>query len=279
MMNYLKLVDFELKRFINIYFVLIGLTIASQITGVIVVSKRYVGEANQAIYGNAMPMAEYVETYGAMDMFQITQTVWFVVPIGLSAAALIFYCFLIWYRDWFGKNTFIYRLLMLPTARINVFLAKASALFLMVLGLVGIQLILLPIEQMVMQWMVPLELRTDLTLSQIISGSPGGFLQLLLPKNFIQFLLNYGIGFMMVFHLFTAILFERSFRFKGIVFGVLYYILINILFVLPILIELFFTKGYFYLGELFVIEIILGLMVTVLSIGMSHYLLNRKINV
>src|SRR5699024_894846 len=239
----------------------------------------YVNEANRAIYQDKIPKADFILQHGYMSFKQVITSVWFLGPIALCIAAVAFYIFLIWYRDWFGKNTFIYRLLMLPTARINVFLAKASAIFLMVLGLVGIQLILLPIEQMVMQWMVPLELRTDLTLSQIVSGSPGGFLQLLLPKNFIQFLLNYGIGFMMVFHLFTAILFERSFRFKGIVFGVLYYILINILFVLPILIELFFTRGYFYLGELFVIEFILVLMVTVLSIGMSHYLLYRKINV
>jgi hypothetical protein len=279
MMNYLKLVNFELKRFIKIYFVLIGLTIVLQLTGVIVVSRSYVQSASEAIYGNAMQVAEYVERYGALDMSRITQTPWFFAPVALSAAALIFYCFLIWYRDWFGKNTFIYRLLMLPTERMNVFFAKASAIFLMVLGLVGLQLILLLIGQLVMQWIAPLELRVDLTVSQIISGSPGGYLHVLIPENFTQFLINYGIGFMVVFTLFTAILFERSFRLKGILFGVLYFLFANTLFLSPILIEAFFTGGYLYLGELIGLELICGLLVTALSLGVSHYLLNRKINV
>ena len=40
---------------------------------------------------------------------------WFLGPIALCIAALIIYVFFIWYRDWLGKNTFAYRLLMLPT--------------------------------------------------------------------------------------------------------------------------------------------------------------------
>src|SRR5699024_7955417 len=114
---------------------------------------------------------------------------------------------------------------------------------------------------------------------QIISGSPGGYLHVLIPENFIQFLINYGIGFMVVFTLFTAILFERSFRLKGILFGVLYFLLANTLFLSPLLIETFFTGGYLYLGELIGLELICGLLVTALSLGVSHYLLNRKINV
>ena len=36
------------------------------------------------------------------------------------------YVFFIWYRDWLGKYTFAYRLLMLPTTRINIYFAKAD---------------------------------------------------------------------------------------------------------------------------------------------------------
>ena len=42
---------------------------------------------------------------------------------------LIIYVFFIWYRDWFGKNTFIYRLFMLPTARINVYLQRQQRFY------------------------------------------------------------------------------------------------------------------------------------------------------
>ena len=55
----------------------------------------------------------------------------------LCIVALIFYCFIIWYRDWFGKNTFAYRLLMLPTSRLNLYIAKATTILLFILGLLA----------------------------------------------------------------------------------------------------------------------------------------------
>ncbi|WP_085993521.1 hypothetical protein [Oceanobacillus senegalensis] len=277
MKNYLKLVDFELKRFIKVYFVLIGMVIAVQIAGVIIESRQYLDGISKAMYENSMSIEDAVLQHGTMSMDRFMNTSLFMIPIALSAAALIFYCFLIWYRDWFGKNTFAYRLFMLPTARLNIFLAKSSAIFLMVLGLVGIQLILLPIEQTLLQWIVPLDLRTDLTVTYLVTHNP--YLQIIVPDSFIQFLINYGIGFMQVFILFTAILFERSFRIKGIVFGVIYYFLAQILFMFPILVEVFMEVGYFYLSEILILETILGILVIGLSIWISNYLLNRRINV
>ncbi|WP_156290307.1 hypothetical protein [Oceanobacillus salinisoli] len=279
MKNYLKLVDFELKRFINIYFVLIGLTIISQITGVILKSRDYLERANVAIYENSLSLEQFISQNGKLSIHQLLQTGWFMIPIALSAAALIFYCFLIWYRDWFGKNTFIYRLLMLPTARLNVFLAKATAIFLMVLGLVGIQLILLPIENTIFKSIIPVDLRMDMPLNEIINGAGYGYLQILIPNSFVQFLINYGIGFMMVFILFTSILFERSFRIKGIIFGIVYYFVAVTVFLFPIMAEIYWGFGYLYPSEIFVLEIILGLLITVFSIWLSNYLINQKVTV
>lgn len=278
MRNYLKLVDFELKRFMKIYFVLIGMVIVSQIAGVIYESNSYLDLANREMYESGLTLSQFTEMYWTLSMSRILSSGWFVIPIGLSAAALIFYCFFIWYRDWFGKNTFIYRLLMLPTARLNVYLAKASAIFLMVLGLVGIQLILLPIENTIFESIVPLDLRTDMPVHEL-SSSAYGYLGLLVPNSFVQFLIHYGIGFMMVFILFTSILFERSYHLKGIVFGVIYLLLAQVLFLFPFILEIFFEFGYLYPEELFILEIILGILVTGLSIWVSHYLLNRKITV
>ncbi|MEC5424548.1 hypothetical protein QGM71_13690 [Virgibacillus sp. C22-A2] len=276
-MNYLKLVNFELGRFIKIYFVLIGITVVSQITGVIVIANRYLKEANIAIYEDLMPQAQFLEMYGPMSFSNITRTSWFMGPIALSIAALIFYIFLIWYRDWFGKNTFIYRLLMLPTARINIYLAKATSIFLMVLGLVSIQLILLPIESTLLKWIVPKNFRLDMSIDGMIESSK--FLFILFPPTFIEFLLHYGIGFMAVFLLFTAVLFERSFRIKGVFAAILYSTFSIALFILPLLLEGIYEVGYFYPVELLLLEIILGLFVIGLAVWVSHYLLNKKITV
>ena len=86
----------------------------------------------------------------------------------LCVVVLIIYVFFIWYRDWLGKNTFSYRLFMLPTARIHVYLAKATTILLFVLGLVALQLLLLPVESQVLQWMVPNEFRTDLSINKLL---------------------------------------------------------------------------------------------------------------
>ncbi|KKE78822.1 hypothetical protein NSA56_10765 [Oceanobacillus caeni] len=280
MKNYVKLVDFELKRFMKIYLALIGIVIISQIVGVIVESNQFMNLANGEMLDGSMNLAQFLETYWPLTMSRILFSRWFILPVGLSAAALIFYCFFIWYRDWFGKNTFIYRLLMLPTARINILLAKASAIFLMVLGLVSIQLILLPIENIIFQTIVPFDLRVDMTIREIVNGSGYyGYLQILLPTSIVQFFINYGIGFMTVFTLFTAILFERSYRIKGIIFGVAYCIFALVIFLSPFIIEVFSEFGYFYPEELFIIEVILGIIVTGISIWVSHYLLNRKVTV
>src|SRR3954469_20701758 len=167
MNRYLKLVHFEWSRFFKIYLVLIGITVLFQIIAVITEAKTYLNRANDQIYKELIPKAQFIEDYGTFSFFEVTNSVWFLGPIALCIAALIIYVFFIWYRDWLGKNTFSYRLLMLPTARINVYLAKATTILLYVLGLVALQLLLLPIEVQVLKWMVPSEFRSDLSINEI----------------------------------------------------------------------------------------------------------------
>ncbi|MFD1850876.1 hypothetical protein [Oceanobacillus bengalensis] len=277
MKNYIKLFNFELGRFLKFYLILIAITIVSQITGVIVSSRSYLSDANEFIYVNQGSMESFLEQYGQMSMHNITRTLWFLGPIALCVVTLLIYIFFIWYRDWFGKNTFIYRLLMLPTARMNVYLAKASTIFLMVLGLISLQLVLIPIEGTILQSMVPVDFRLDMSIQEVIGSFD--YFGILVPYSFTQFIIHYGIGFMAVFIVFTAILFERSFRLKGIVLGIVYIAISVVIFISPLLVDAFLVPNYFYAIELFVMEIVVGLLVIAGSIWMSNYLLNRKIRI
>ncbi len=146
MMRYIKLVNFEINRFSKIYLSLLLITLVSQFAGVIIVTKSLLKDARETISNEKLSEAAYIANYGGIDFTHIANTLLFVGPIALSAVALIFYIFLIWYRDWFGKNTFIYRILMLPTSRLSIYLSKATAIFLMVLGLIAFQIIILPME-------------------------------------------------------------------------------------------------------------------------------------
>ena len=277
MKSYLKLVNFEFNRSAKIFAILLGITLIVQIAGVIVLSKMHLNMANEKIYEELMPKAEFISNFGQMSFLSVTSSVWFLGPIALCIAGVGFYIFLIWYRDWFGKNTFIYRLLMLPTTRLNVFYAKITNILLMTIGFVAFQLILLPIETTVFKWMLPKEFRVDMNVKEIISGMPE--LNILVPNSFIEGVLYYGTGFMVVAILFTAILFERSFRWKGVFVGILYSLVAITVFISPLLLQEFVLNDFFYSLELFVLEIVMGVIVLVASIWMSGFLLKNKITV
>ena len=276
MSRYLKLVNFEFNRFLKLYLVLIGATILLQIVGVFFSSQNYLNRANDLMYKELMPKETFIEQYGTLSFFEITQTTWFIGPIALCIAVLIIYVFFIWYRDWLGKNTFIYRLLMLPTNRLNIYLAKATTILLFILGLLAMQLLLFPIEGQILQWMVPAEFRTDMTIFEITKRD---YLNVFFPQTFTEFVLYYGIGMTAVFVVFTAILFERSYRLKGIIYGLLYCAVSVVFFIAPILVDQLMLKNYFYPMELFFMEVVTGLIVLAGAIWTGHFLLKNKIRV
>lgn len=277
MKSYLRLTEFELGRFFKLYLTLMGITIISQIIGIVVVANNYMGEANRSIYEESMSKQEFLDGFGYISLLNFAQTIWFLAPIAICITALLFYMFMIWYRDWFGKNTFIYRLLMLPTARINLFFAKATAILLMVFGLVALQIILLYIEGIILDWIVPNEFLKEMTIQQISQSFPE--LGILYPPTFTEFILYYGTGLMAVFILFTAILLERSFRWKGLLLGIGYVGLTTAFFLLPVILTVMFDKTYLYPTEWLIIQSIFGFILIVISIGISRYLLKKRITV
>ena len=277
MNKYFKLVNFELNRFFKIYLVLLVLTVAMQMTAVIVECRKYLGAANEMIYEMRRSKDDFLAEYGPMSFVNIVTNGWFMWSIAICAVTLIIYVFFIWYRDWFARNTFIYRLLTLPTDRINVYLAKATAIFLMVLGLISLQLILFPVENWIFRAMIPDDFRQDLSTSDIITYSK--YLNLLFPGTLIEFVTLYAVGLMLVFTVFTAILFERCYRIKGIFFGFGYCALAIAIFLSPVLIELFTGKEYLYPIEKFFAEVALCFLVAGMSISVSRFLLNYKIRV
>ncbi|MGE7766052.1 hypothetical protein [Peribacillus sp. NPDC096540] len=277
MMRYLKLVNFEINRFSKIYISLLLITLVSQFAGVIIVTKNFLNRAHDIMSEEKISEAAYVTNYGGIDFTQIANSLWFQGPIALSAVALVFYIFLIWYRDWFGKNTFIYRLLMLPTSRLSIYLSKATAIFLMVLGLIALQIIILPMENALFNSNVR-ETLLNMEMSSSVITEANRVLTLIIPSTFTQFLLSYGIGLMVMSVLFTAIMFERSYRIKGIVSGLVYCGIAAALFCAPVFI-MASESFYFYPNELFSIMTALGFIVTGLSIWLGSWLLKNRVTV
>lgn len=277
MKNYLKLVNFEFNRVAKLFAVLLGITFAAQLAGVMIQARRYLNNAHEMIYIQMMPEAEFLETWGRMSFLEIVRSEWFLGPIALCIAAVGIYIFFIWYRDWLGKNTFIYRLLMLPTTRLNLFYAKMTTILLITLGLAGFQLIIFPVEIGVFNMMIPEEFRRDLGMLEIIQNVPE--LYMIMPASFIQLVLYYGLGTLCVAIIFTGILLERSFKWKGIIAAILYGAAAAIVLISPLLLQDFVLDGFFYPGELLTLVIVMGLIVFAACILMSRFLLKKKINV
>lgn len=275
MKRYLKLVNFEFNRIAKVFGVLLALVLVSQVFGVIKVAKDYVNSAEEWL--NTLSLDKFIKSNGAIGMDEVISSVWFFAPIVLCIAAVAIYIFLIWYRDWFGKNTFIYRLLMLPTARMNVFLAKLTVILLVTFGFVAFQLIILPLEMMIFKLIVPLEFRLDMQISQFIGTSEE--LSILMPIHFVNFLLYYGAGIMIVSVLFTAILLERSYRMKGLVLGIVYCVLAGLLFLTPVLAHDIFRLDYLYSIEMIGLEVAAGAIVLAISLWVSKFLITNKVTV
>ncbi|AJY77722.1 hypothetical protein VN24_13890 [Paenibacillus beijingensis] len=203
---------------------------------------------------------------------------WFIIPILICIAALALYVFLIWYRDWIGRSTFVYRLLMLPTERRNIYLAKLTAILVFVFGLLAFQLLLLQLETLIFNMIVPADMREASPFADAISANQA--LPVLLPHNLAQFLMGYGLGVIAVLIVFTAILIERSYRRIGILYAILYMVACVAAFLMPLLTLGFESPfAYLYPGEIFVIELAVCAIIAAVSIWLGFRLIAKKITV
>ncbi|SFD20346.1 hypothetical protein [Bacillus sp. UNCCL81] len=280
MNRYLKLVNFEVNRFFKLYIGLLIVVAISQFVSLFVVKSSYMSQANEANYASSLKATEeFITSNGLLNFNHVANHPLFIGPIVISVALMMFYVFIIWYRDYFGKNTFIYRLFMLPTSRMTIYFAKATTILIMVLSLLAFQLILLPIEINVFQQIVPGELLGKMNTVELVMG-PNIF-QMILPSNFVDFIFRYLIGMGLVFTLFTFILLERSYRWKGILFGILYAMAIVVLILIPEIIQsyVFGNDFSFYPSEVVYMEIGLIAIIITGSILFSKYLLKNKVSV
>src|SRR5690625_201931 len=219
-----------------------------------------------------------IEMYDKFVLDFLPYSLWFSAPIAISIAALLFYVPFIWYRDWFARNTFIYRLLMLPTARMNLFFAKLTTIMISVLGMVAYQLLLLDLYKEIIKWMIPSTFRSDVSVVGMVMET--SYLSIIIPTGVMEFIVAYGLGLAVVILVFTVILMERSFRWIGLLIGVVYIPAMAIIFLSPILIiEIFPNVPSLYPSELFFVELGLWILITVGSLALSRYLLNRKVTV
>ena len=232
MNSYFKLVNFEMNRFFKLYMVLIAIIIIGQIGGILYISWDYMNNANELMIKEKLSAAKFVEMYGPYSMEYFIYAAPFILPIMLSICGLWIYVFFIWYRDWFGKGKFAYRLLMLPIRRSHIYFAKLTMIVLCTLGLVALQVLLLVIEVKLLDVMIDDAFLKDVSFYELFSVD---VLAWLYPRSILEFFVIYGLGIIVVAIVFMGILLERSYRLKGIVMAIVYVVVALIIFIAPML--------------------------------------------
>ncbi|MCZ8520433.1 MULTISPECIES: hypothetical protein [Paenibacillus] len=277
MNRYMLLLAWEMDRFGRLYGALLLAVLLSQTGGVLWFAYRYMNSIREKMDRDSLTAAEYAVRAGRTSFAEYTASLWFMGPIALVAAALLLYAFLIWYREWYGKSTFVCRLLLLPASRMNIYLAKLVALSLFVLGFVAFELLLLPLLNLLFHSVIPGELIQPLTLGEIVRNHP--LLPEFVPRHFIQFVFYYLTGLTGTAVLFTAILLERSFRLKGAAAGLVYALGSALLFLSPYLAALLGYMDYFYPNEILLLLMAAGLLTFSGALGLASYLLNNNVSV
>lgn len=278
MRNYLKLLNFEFNRFFKLYMLLFSLVAIVQTGTVIFSATSYMQIVKEANKTGMMAPEQFILDYWKYSLTEAVYTLSFMTPIGISIVGLLFYMIFIWYRDWFARNTFIYRLLMLPTNRMNIFYAKLTTVMITVFGMVALQLILFLFYKQLVTWIVPVVYREEIGIGYIIQSSE--YLGVIIPNGFGSFLISYGIGLASVIVVFTAILFERSYRLIGAIYGLLYVAITILFFVSPFIIQyIIFNNFYLYDDEAFWLQTFLLAVIIGCSLMISNYLLHKKVTV
>ena len=272
--NYIKLVNFEIQRFWKFLMTLVVFVVVVQIIGAFVDTSSFLNQAQRTMQQEKIAESQYVFNYNVYSLYHFLNSGLFLISVMFTIAVLIIYVFFIWYRDWFGKSSFIYRLLMLPTERRHIYFAKLTTILLFVFVLLGLQVLLIEVAELIIKSILPAELYAE---QGVIFTYSYDVLAILFPQSMLGFLLSYGIGTALVATLFTAILLERSFHLKGIILAGIYITLSQAFLFTPILLDM--NTNYFYMSEILSMFVVTALIIFVVAVFLANYLLKRKINV
>ena len=281
-LGFIRLLNFEIRRFRWMLIGLMAITAVFQIGSLVITLLGKVEERKQALrqLSGAAPQEEMPRwfAFSFADVVRNEMLRWFALPILIGIAVIGLYIFFIWYREWFGRDTFIYRLLTLHQPRFCLYLAKGCAIVLFVFSLVAFQIVLIPLERWLFDVIVPEEMKLPSGFSAAVRAHLAW--QILIPEAADQFAFSYGVGIISVMVMFTAILLERSFRGIGIVYGVGYAAVCAAAMSLPMeVLQLHSQDAYLYPGEIWAIELAMCAVVAIVSLGLGYWLLNKKITV
>lgn len=268
MNNMVKLLNFEFERLSKLLLGLMIFNLVMQSASVMWTVYNYFSYSKEAQPDIPLSFSE------AMNSERI------VIVVLLTIFILMGYAFYTWYREWFGKSQFSYRLLMLPGNRMQIYFAKLMSLFIGVLLLVALQIVLIIVGNGLFEMMIPADSIRTINVFKNNEAFHSSVINIIFSWNWSEFVIQYMIGFMVLNIIFTGILIERCFGMRGFVgaiclYGISFFGGIGVW-------NYIYTNTYRW--NLFAYEsiyILCGLMMvyTIVCMSGSYYLINRRIRV
>lgn len=275
--HFIRLVNFEFERMFKFLASIMVIVVISNLVGFIVVPLSYMSNANEMMQRESWTVQQFIDNNEMFSIYNVFRSFWMTGPIALGVIGLLLFSIFIWYREWFGKNTFVYRLLMLPVPRMQIYFSKLLVILVGIFSLVSLQLIMLWIGNQIIPNMVSNDLYQELGVTELISGSALSFM---IHNNIYEFLASYGTGIVALLVLFTAILLERSYRVKGLIFGFVYCVVVLAITISPLLVPFIAKNDYIlFTSEQVTLHTLMIVIVGMISIFVSRHLLKHKITV
>lgn len=273
MSNILTLYNMEFKRIYKLYFGLITALLLGNVVSVglgIYETMRHM-ERNQFIPRDFNVFKTYMSEGYIQDFVTGQINNFSSVILAIAVLSCLVYALIIWYRDYYSKSKTICTLLTLPQRRFNIYLAKLLTILVMIYGVTVSQILFWYID------IIILKLITGANMSgyfNIFTNMMNNNLGIVLISPYIIdfFMINIFGVLLTVVVIFTGVLIERSYKRKGIVFGLLYiFSSIGIYFFSSI------RMGH-YSDQLLLTSLIYYIIIFVLSIFISYKLINSKVS-
>lgn len=273
MNNILTLYDMEFKRIYKIYFMLIGILLASNIGATLfsiynISSGRYY--VDEELINIQVLKSEkgikYIYEYLIGDLASITKMV-----VAFSVLLCLLYSLVIWYRDYFSKSKTIATLLMLPQKRFNIYISKFITVTSMIFGVISVQFLFWFIDLVIIKAILNVNVDGFTNVFETILANQNRFSNLIFNQP-IDFLMIDVFGVIIaVVVIFTGVLMERSHKKIGIILGGVYIFASIILYIC-------LTAQYAqYVDILLKVQIAYYIVIFVISILTSRALLNKRI--
>ena len=275
MKKLITLLEIELKKALPILLTTLILMTAASTWAFYSGAQRMNSMLMQDLLANEMTVAEYVESSGGVTLVQAIESygqmlpyLLFVLSAMLLVAVLSFY---LWYKEWFGQSKRIYMLFSLRGSRFTILISKLITVIAATWIFYGVVLINLWIGGVVLRLVLPDGAVADgLVRGVILNGNTA--LAFIFPLSLIDFM--YKIFFVMVAFsgITVVVLMDRSKKILGFILGLVYCILVTVVYSRTQSMFLFFD-------ERPLVDWSFVILASALSLLISYLLLNKKVSI